>query len=526
MTWDEKIIGEDEMLYSSGKRIKQLEFLDSADNVVSKKTYDYNQSGVILSIPYFGVPHDVYGNAGAIMRGAAIPGSPFSTYQGNTIGYRFVEEFDGNSDENAGMTSYRFLVTKDTGDYMSYPVTPPTDNEWLRGLPYETVLYRRNTESNNYTAVKKVQTSYLSSNDDYENVIPIPFQYPNATPSNLLTPYSVSYNIDSIPQTLPDILYQKTSTSFRLPIVHRYLKEDVTGNPNYLKIYHFTGGTLDVGRTVETYYDDLGAPTLVKETENGYNYAKHYQLSSATSVSSDGEPISKVYTYPQQLESGYTVHPLTYSYTNTVKALAEQHRFVPLSTSTYKDSNSDGNFDLSEIMGKTETNFQWHGNILELSSIKTSKGTEACAGRIEFERYDDHGNLLQVSKSNGMDITYIYGYDSTLPVAKIENATYAQVQAYVANIQSKSDLDDDTCADSVACDEKNLRTALNALRNAMPNAMVTSYTYDPLIGITSLTDHNGNTVYYQYDDLNRLKRVIDNNGKILTKKEYRYLLDN
>jgi hypothetical protein len=125
-----------------------------------------------------------------------------------------------------------------------------------------------------------------------------------------------------------------------------------------------------------------------------------------------------------------------------------------------------------------------------------------------------------------MDITYIYGYDNTLPVAKIENATYAQVQSYVANIQNKSDLDDDRCMDSGSCDEKNLRTALNVLRSAMPNAMVTTYTYNPLIGITSMTDPKGYTIYYEYDDLNRLVRVKDEDGNIMSENKYHYLLDN
>ncbi|MDC0009580.1 RHS repeat protein, partial [Winogradskyella sp.] len=111
------------------------------------------------------------------------------------------------------------------------------------------------------------------------------------------------------------------------------------------------------------------------------------------------------------------------------------------------------------------------------------------------------------------------------PVAKIENATYTQVSSYVNNIKNKSNLDDDRCLDSSSCDEKNLRIALQSLRSNLPNAMVTTYTYDPLIGVTSITDSKGYTVYYEYDNLHRLVRVKDEDGKIMSENKYHYLLD-
>ena len=64
-----------------------------------------------------------------------------------------------------------------------------------------------------------------------------------------------------------------------------------------------------------------------------------------------------------------------------------------------------------------------------------------------------------------------------------------------------------------------MRTDLLA---SLPNAVVTYYTYDPLIGVTSVTDPRGQRIYYEYDNLNRLEFVRDNQGKILSKNEYNY----
>jgi YD repeat-containing protein len=43
-----------------------------------------------------------------------------------------------------------------------------------------------------------------------------------------------------------------------------------------------------------------------------------------------------------------------------------------------------------------------------------------------------------------------------------------------------------------------------------------------LIGVTSSTDPRGQTVYYEYDAFNRLEKVKDQDGRILTKNEYHY----
>ncbi|WP_400190158.1 RHS repeat domain-containing protein [Hymenobacter sp. B81] len=49
-----------------------------------------------------------------------------------------------------------------------------------------------------------------------------------------------------------------------------------------------------------------------------------------------------------------------------------------------------------------------------------------------------------------------------------------------------------------------------------------SLTYDPLGGVTSLTDAAGRTLTYEYDALGRLLRSRDEQGRILTEQEYHY----
>ena len=54
------------------------------------------------------------------------------------------------------------------------------------------------------------------------------------------------------------------------------------------------------------------------------------------------------------------------------------------------------------------------------------------------------------------------------------------------------------------------------------DALMTTYTYAPLVGITSETDPGGKSKVYQYDGLGRLNVVRDNDGNILKKYCYSY----
>lgn len=141
--------------------------------------------------------------------------------------------------------------------------------------------------------------------------------------------------------------------------------------------------------------------------------------------------------------------------------------------------------------------------------VKDSRYTDEAA--VKF----DGGNLVQLIKKDGVIHSYLWGYHSKYPVAKISNATYAEAKAIITN-QALLDAPADDAA---------LRNYLNSLRS-ITKALVSTYTYDPVVGITSETDPRGKTIYYLYDKLNRLVLIRDQDDNIIKKIDYQYQVAN
>lgn len=203
-----------------------------------------------------------------------------------------------------------------------------------------------------------------------------------------------------------------------------------------------------------------------------------------------------------------------------------QHRIAtPVQVSVYRDSDNNGILDPNEQLSVQRTNYGiWNGNDVLPEFVQTLKGkyvlgTYELQDRIIYHEYDDKGNPLEVSKADGTSLVYVWGYNRQYPIAKVENAKYSQLSSQVTNLQNLSDADNDTTLGTIG-NEGALRNALDNLRGSLPDALVTTFTYDPIIGVTSITDASGNVAYSVYDPFGRLKYIKNKDGEVL--KEYRY----
>ncbi|MEK6153610.1 RHS repeat domain-containing protein [Flavobacteriaceae bacterium 3-367] len=257
------------------------------------------------------------------------------------------------------------------------------------------------------------------------------------------------------------------------------------------------GGVSDVTRTMR--YGDLAtAPKeMVTQETTTYDPTVDYLPRSVRNTDSKGEVYETSYHYPK--DNNVVGAPDLVTKNNLVEVVHQQ---------TVKDPDGASPDTLS--VRSVEYQFVATGVVLP-KKIKTAKESlQNLEERVALEYYAD-GTLREAKPTDGATTFYIWGYKDMYPVAKIENVTRAQVEA-IAGIGP------DFKATSGA-----LTTAEeNALRTGLPDAMITTYTYDPYVGVTSVTDPRGYKTTYEYDDMQRLKQVKDKDGKIITDHDYKY----
>lgn len=242
--------------------------------------------------------------------------------------------------------------------------------------------------------------------------------------------------------------------------------------------------------------------TITKEFFNGnivtnsesYTYNIEGNIKTKTNTNSTNEQFTTKYFYP-------------IDYPNTlVNGALISNNLTGIVLRTEKYNGTD-------ILSTVHTDYDAFNSLLLPKETYSSKGQNSPERRVVYDSYDTFGNVTQYTLENDTPVSIIWGYNKTKPIAKIENATNAQIVSALgtSNLSTIS--------------ESNMN-ALNNLRVSLPNSMVTTYTYIPLVGVSTITDPNGNTITYQYDEFNRLEFVYDKNGNRLSENQYNYRIQN
>lgn len=139
--------------------------------------------------------------------------------------------------------------------------------------------------------------------------------------------------------------------------------------------------------------------------------------------------------------------------------------------------------------------------------------------RVTFTDYATNGNPLTYVVDD-MPISLVWGYNDALLLAEIKNATKSQTDAGLStagiavNNMSVTELSGGQL------------TQLQNLRNALPNARVSWYSYRPQIGLSGMVTPNGLVSRFVYDKLNRLRTIKDHNGYLTDLYNYIYATSN
>jgi hypothetical protein len=150
---------------------------------------------------------------------------------------------------------------------------------------------------------------------------------------------------------------------------------------------------------------------------------------------------------------------------------------------------------------------------------------------IQYTLYDSKGNSIETKNKDGIYTSILYGYHQTLPIAKLEGIKYQDVMSILglspnndpniylqSDIVKKSDLDIDNNS------ELQLLSSLNNFRanSLLKDYQITTYTYDPLIGVKSATPPSGIRTSYLYNGAGKLEKILNANGEIIEEFKYNY----
>jgi RHS repeat-associated protein len=203
--------------------------------------------------------------------------------------------------------------------------------------------------------------------------------------------------------------------------------------------------------------------------------------------------------------------------TNTLGELVETNTIYHTGNSPFSQNRIAEISEMSitkagQLIGRSKVNYatNWGTNQSHLpSSFEISKANQASFIKSRISAYDQFSNPTESQQENGTISTYIWGYNKTQVIAQIVNASNAQVATAlgVANVHLLT--------------EANL-TAINNLRAnaAYDQWFITTATYIPLVGVSNIIDPKGDSLTYQYDNMNRLIAVRDRNNHILSESQY------
>jgi len=449
-----------------------------------------------------------------------------NTWNGSPVVYDYVTEYTGDGTNANGKTVYNFENIADvitTSNFYSSMSMVAYSNSWKTGKLLSKLVYSKSGTTYNqiYSLVNQYQ-DFNFQNYHCLKVIPSINWHDQGM--------SVNDRLNALDcfKSNPCIIRAASLGSSPITSVHAYAD------------YYLPTGSRELISSVET----KDGVSVTSQYTYDATYLKPAQM---TVTKSNGDTRLITYTYPFSLATTPYTQMVSKNIVNPV-----------VTTSEY-------NGDLSHFLQSSTVNYaNWTTNLFAPSSIDTKAGSNAQESRLIFDGYDSYGNITQRHKAGGSNEVYLYGYNNAYPIAEAINAKKNNVffESFEEGAGNSALEDDKTghyshtglysktvsgldagnyilrywqkptggawtlVTTTLAVSGTSYTISLNAQIDDVcfypSGAQMTTYTYDPLIGMTSMTDPKGLVTCYEYDNFQRLKNVKNNDGNIVKHIEYHY----
>ena len=537
VTWKEKEPVPLELKKGGGIRIKSITNLDNLGKKTVKKylyrTDDGKSTGVLMSFPKYSNRFSVYGTNVQMQEGPPLPCSFIADYfaimsssiypsglssKAGIVGYKKVTEIDGENGEN-GRTEYFYRCFPEMID--EFPGIP-TITDALNGKPDSMLIFNGGGD-----LVKR--TLYTYSVKDANSLKGVKLFSPQVVTTGNPLPGGKAYRIR----------YYDNYSYWVVPDTETEILYSADGNISTTKKFYYANNVHREPTQIDESRSD-GALIISKfKRPNDYTTA---ETSSFAAHLRDIHVVSQVIEQQSFLKKGAVTTLLSGAFVN----------FNKYNNAFYKQGTV---FSLESDIphsSLTESSFTNSGIPVFHSSYKPA---------INYNFYDTYGNILEQQKTNDVKQSYIWGYNSQYPIASVTNApvkdifhtsfeegdgnnndsktgkrshtgTYSKsitgltpgdyILSYWKKTGSNWEFIRSIETVSGSTFNINLNAHIDELRFYPKNAQMTTYTYDPLIGMTSQCDGNNKVTYYEYDSFGRLSLVRDQDKNIIKKICYNY----
>lgn len=517
--------------YGPGVRVKSLTNYDGINHANDQKTsYSYlskfpgetnlYSSGVLMTTPqynYLGtvenfctaspeapVYYEVMSSGTAVFRESSSIMPISSSAQGGPLGYSIVTE----SQSQGGKTVYEYFNSPDDINLPSFPNVPTIGNPQNGSLKNQ---YIYSTQPNGQSKlVKRISRSYNTDNSRGKTIRGVKI------PELKFAIFRLSANLSTY--TYSNVKFYDLYSNFT------YLSTDTV-------VDYSTANTTD---------------SLVNVTKYEYNHPQYLQLSRKSYANSKKQTITANYKYPFDYPNDPVYQSMVSKY------------MIGINIESIEDVNGNPNKSI-------RNNFSiWPGSKPLISSTEEKYGTGSYEKILNFSNYDSEGNILALSKNNDVPTSYKWGYDNNYPVVEIVNANsnqfYYESFEYGANkgilqafartgkmVKASGFQVNFTIPDQkqyiltywyrVGTTGTWIRKSINytgpsyvindgnyidEVRIYPKDALMRTYTYDPLLGISSTTSESDKTIYFLYDGYGQLKESRDQDNKVLKIYDYQY----
>ncbi len=245
--------------------------------------------------------------------------------------------------------------------------------------------------------------------------------------------------------------------------------------------------------TTYQYFYTNGVCQQVGSTKS-YTYdASHMHPTAVTTTIQPGQSI----TTQQSITDEYTYHSMI------VNTLASHLHFV----------NTDGMHSVIDFLPN---------NRPDKVRYKTNK-MSTFDTKLTYHEYDAYGNVAELSTNDGRHTCYIWSYNNQYLVAEIDHVSYSQLltalgnkdQTWIKNLGNKKE---------PSADDWNLLNGLRTtFKTTSPSTLVSTFTYKPLLGVSSITDPSGMTTHHVLDNFGRLTqsyRLENGVKKVVAEHKY------